>query len=181
MTLSLIAVVEELLAEIVLARAAPLDLDEIGRREDRAEQAEVQNVRAIVAGGHHADGDADARLAGLVGGNEIGRTEQVVVREIDGVLLRAIDLRGHLDGEVGLVLAGKHPVGHLVENLRELGGVILADGEDDGLADLAADRIAQRIFEKGLAEELIGRLRRRSAFQTRAACRLPSDPRRPRP
>ena len=60
--------VEELLAEVVLPRAAAFDLDEIGGREDRAEQAEIEDVRAIVAGGHHADGDADAGLAGLVGG-----------------------------------------------------------------------------------------------------------------
>ena len=66
------------------------------------------------------------------------------------------NLRGDLHGEVGLVLAGEHAVGHLVENLRQLGGVVLADGEDDRLADLAADRIAQGILQKGLAEELVG-------------------------
>ena len=76
--------------------------------------------------------------------------------EVDGELLGVGDLRGDLHGEVGLVLAGKHAVGHLVEDLRQLGGVVLADGEDDGLADLAADRIAQGVFEEGLAEELVG-------------------------
>jgi len=34
--------------------------------------------------------------------------------------------------------------------------VVLADGEDDGLADFAADRIAQGVFQKGFAEELVG-------------------------
>jgi hypothetical protein len=82
------AVVEELLAEVVLAGAAALDLDEVGGREDGADQAEVEDVRAVVAGGHHADGDADAGLAGLVGGEEVGRAEQVVVGEVDRVLLR---------------------------------------------------------------------------------------------
>ena len=156
LTLFLDAVVEELLTEVVLARAAAFDLDEVGGREDRAEEAEIQDVRAVVAGGHHADGHADPGLAGLVGREEVGRAEQVVVGEVDGELLGVGDLRGDLHGEVGLVLAGKHPVGHLVEDLRELGGVVLADGEDDGLADLAADGIAQGVFQERLAEELVG-------------------------
>ena len=66
------------------------------------------------------------------------------------------DLRCDLHGEIGLVLAGEHLVGHLVENLRQLGGVILADGEDDRLADFPADRVAQGILQKGLAEQLVG-------------------------
>jgi hypothetical protein len=146
-------VVEELLAEVMLARAAPLDLDEVGGREDGAEQAEVEDVGAVVAGGHHADGDADPRLAGLVGGDEVARAEQVVVGEVDGELLGVGDLGGDLHGKVGLVLAGEHAVGHLVEDLRQFGGVVLADGKDDGLADFATDRIAQGVFEEGLAEE----------------------------
>jgi hypothetical protein len=40
-----------------------------------------------------------------------------------------------------LILAGEHPVGHLVENLRKFCGVVLADGEDDGLANLALSPI----------------------------------------
>src|SRR5947199_4032094 len=55
--------VEKLLAEIVFARTASLDLDKICWRKDRPEQAEVQNIRAIVAGCHHADGDAYPCLA----------------------------------------------------------------------------------------------------------------------
>ena len=47
-------------------------------------------------------------------------------------------------------------VGHLIENLCQLACVVLADGKDDGLAELAADRVAQGVFEKGLAEKLIG-------------------------
>jgi hypothetical protein len=34
--------------------------------------------------------------------------------------------------------------------------VVLADGKDDRLADLAADRVAQRMFEEGFAENLVG-------------------------
>ena len=77
--------------------------EKIGRN-----RAEVQDVRAVVAGGHHADRDADARLAGLVGRQEVGRAKQVVVGEIDGELLGVVDLRGDLHGEIGLVFAGEH-------------------------------------------------------------------------
>ena len=97
-------------------------------------------------------------LARPVAVKEVGRAEQVVVGEVDGELLGVRDLRGHLHGEVGLVFAGKHPVGDLVETLRQLGRVVLADGEDDGLADLPADRIAQGVLQEGLAEELVGGL-----------------------
>ena len=34
--------------------------------------------------------------------------------------------------------------------------MVLADRKDDGLADFAADRVAQGVFQKGLAEELVG-------------------------
>ena len=140
------------------ACATALDLDEVGRREDRPEHSEVENIGAIVTGGHHADGDADARLAGLVGGNEVAGAKQVVVGEIDREFLGIGNLRGNLHGEVRLILAGEHPVRHLVEDLRQLGGVVLADREDDRLADFSAHRVAQRVFEEGLAQKLVGGL-----------------------
>ena len=59
------------------------DLDKVRWGEDRTEKTEVENIWAIVAGGHHADGDAYAHFAGLVGGDEIGRAEQIVVGEVD--------------------------------------------------------------------------------------------------
>jgi len=61
-----------------------------------------------------------------------------------------------LDREVRLVLARVHAVGHLVQDLRQLGRVVLADRKDDRLADLTANWVAQGVFEKRLAEELIG-------------------------
>ena len=70
------------------------------------EEAEVEDVGAVVAGRHHADGDANARLAGLVGGQEVGGAEQIVIGEVDGELLGVGNLRGDLHGKVGLVLAG---------------------------------------------------------------------------
>src|SRR3970040_615417 len=109
----LAAVVEEQLEEIVLAGTAALDLDEVGGREDRTEETEVEDVGAVVAGGHHANRDTDACLAGLVGGQEIARAEQVVVAEVDGELLRIGYLGGDLDGEVRLILSWKHAVGPL--------------------------------------------------------------------
>ena len=81
-------VVEHLVAEIVQARAAALDLHEVGRREDRPEQAQIQKVGTVVAGRHHADGHAHAGLACPIRRQEIARPEQGVVGEIDGELLR---------------------------------------------------------------------------------------------
>lgn len=159
------AVVEELLPKIVFAGAASLDLNEIGGRKDRTEETEVEDVGAIVAGGHHADRDADTRLAGLVGGDEIARAEQVVVAEVDGELLSVGYLGGHLYREVRLVLAGEHTVRHLIENLRQLCGVVLADGKDDRLADFPADRVAQGVFQKRFAKELVGGIRKETFFE----------------
>ncbi len=135
----------------MIAGAAPLDLNEVRRREDRTDEAEIEDVGAVVSRGHHANRYADARLAGLVGGQEVGRAEQVVVAEVDAELLGVWDLRGDLHGKVGLVLAGEHAVGHLVEDLRQLRGVVLTDGKDDGLTDLTAHRIAQGVLQEGLA------------------------------
>jgi hypothetical protein len=79
--------------------------------------------------------------------------------------LRVGYLRGDLHGEVRLVFAGVHAVGHLVEDLRQLGGVILADSKDDGLADFAADWIAQGVFEESLADDLIGGIGKEALFK----------------
>ena len=71
----------QIFRKFIGARAASLDLDKIGRREDRTHQTEIQNIFAIVAGGHHANGHTHAGFAGFVGLDEICRTAQVVVRE----------------------------------------------------------------------------------------------------
>jgi len=159
------SLIEKLFKEVVFAGAAALDLDEVSGREDGAEKAEVEDVGAILAGGHHAYSDADACPAGTVGRKEIGGPEEVVVTEVDGELLGIGDGRGDLDGEIGVVPAGEHVVGHEVEHLGELGGMHLADRVDDGLADLAADRIAQGILEKGPAEKLIGSIGEKTPFE----------------
>jgi len=75
--------------------------------------------------------------------------------EIAGELLGVGNLRCDLHGEVGVIFAGEHAVSHLIEDVRQFRRVILTDGENDGLADFPADRIAQRVFQKGLAEKLI--------------------------
>ena len=157
--------IQQLLAEIMLARAAAFDLDKVCRREYRAEHAEVEYVRAIVAGGHHAHCHAHARLAGLVGGQDVGGAKQVVVGEIDRELLRARNLRSDLHREVGLILAGEHAVGHYVQYLRQLGRVVLADGEDDGFADFAADGITQGVFQKSLTKQLVGCIREKAFLE----------------
>ena len=43
-----------------------------------------------------------------------------------------------------------------VEDLRELGRMGLADGEDDGLAKFGADGIAQAVLQQRFAEQLVG-------------------------
>ena len=165
--------VEELVAEAVFARTAPFDLDEIGGRENRAQEAEVEEVRAVVAGGHHADGDADASFAGEIFRREVTGTEQIVIGKVDGELLGIGHLRRDLHGEVGLVFPRKHLVGHHIKNLGEPGRVALADCKDDGLAQFAADRIAQGVFEKGLAEQVVGGIGEEAIFQSRAFCTSP--------
>ncbi len=76
------AVVEQLVQKVVQPGAAPLDLDEVGRREDGTEQAEVQNVLTIIACGHHAHCHADPRLAGPVRRQEVGGPQQIVVGKV---------------------------------------------------------------------------------------------------
>src|SRR5690606_25784477 len=105
-------VVKGLLAKIVLACSAALDLDEVGGRKDGAKQAEIEDVGAVVAGGHHAHGHTDPRLAGFVGRDEVSRAEQVVVGEIDCELLGICNRGRDLYGKVRLVLARKHAVGN---------------------------------------------------------------------
>src|SRR5690606_18849096 len=97
-------IVENIRSKVVQTRAAPLHLNELGGREDRTHETEVENVFAIVTGGHHAHGDTDARLAGAVCVDEVGRAEQIVVREVYRELLCAGDAAGDLHGEIGLVL-----------------------------------------------------------------------------
>jgi hypothetical protein len=144
-----------LIEEIVLSGSAPLDLNKVGWREDRAEEAEIENVGTVVTRGHHAYRNADPRLAGFIGGKEIARSKQVVVGEVYGELLGIGYLRGNLHGKVRLVLAGEHQIGHLVEYLCKFGGMVLADGKYDCLADLSAHRVAQAVLQKRFAEDLV--------------------------
>ena len=55
-------------------------------------------------------------------------------------------------------LPGKVASASLIENLRQPGRVVLADGEDDGLAGLTADRITQGMGKEGAAKKAIGRI-----------------------
>ena len=80
--------------------ASAFDLDKIGGRKNGAEETNVENIRAVVAGGHHANGDADTSLACFVGVKNIGGTEKIVVGKVDGELLCIGNLRGHLHGKV---------------------------------------------------------------------------------
>jgi hypothetical protein len=109
-------------------------------------------------------------------GNKVARAKQVIIGKVYGELLGVGYLRGNLHGKIRLVLAREHAVGHLIEDLRKLGSMILADCEDNGFSDLTANRIAKGIFKESLAEKLIRRIRQRNVSRTRAAYRLPHDP-----
>ena len=54
---------------------------------------------------------------------------------------------------------------HLVEDVGQAGGVVLADGKDDGLANFTADGVAQGVFEKGLAEKRVGGVGKESLLE----------------
>ena len=102
----------------MLSGAAPLDLDEIRRREYRPEQAQIENVGAVVASGHHADGHAYPRLTRPVLAHEVAGPPKVIVGKVDRELLGIHHMRRNLNRKVRLVLARKHAVGNLVEELR---------------------------------------------------------------
>jgi hypothetical protein len=55
--------------------------------------------------------------------------------------------------------------------------VVLADGEDDGFAELAADGVAQAIFEEGFAETAVGGFEKKRFSKLALLEALPSGPR----
>lgn len=157
--------IAHLLGKAMLAGAASLHLDKIGWAEDWAHHRQIEDVGAIVAGRHHSHGNADARLAGDVALIEIAPSAEVVVGKLDGHGLRIHDFAGDLHGEVRLVSARPDFVGHFVQNLGKLGRVVLADGKDDCLAEFARHRVAQSMFEEGLAENVVGRVGEELLFE----------------
>ena len=56
-------------------------------------------------------------------------------------------------------------MGHFVEYVGQVGGVVLADSEDNGLANFPADGVAQGIFEKSLAEKHVGGVGKESLLE----------------
>lgn len=144
------------MAEGEHARAAPFHLHEFGGRKDGAHQSQVEQVLAVIASGHHADGDAHARPGAAVAGQKMGAAGQVVVGKGDSHLLGVHHVRGNLHGKVRVVFAGEHEVRDLVENLGDPGGMAPADAEDDALADLAADGVFLGVFHESAAELDIG-------------------------
>jgi hypothetical protein len=85
----------------------------------------------------------------------LAEPSRLLLVKLNGELLRVADLRCYLYREIGLVFAGEHLVRHQIQNLHQFGGMMLADREDDRLT-LAADRVAQGILQKYIAEHLIG-------------------------
>ena len=65
------------------------------------------------------------------------------------------DARRYLHSKIGVVLTWEHFVRYDVQNLSQFRGVVLANSENDGLPDLATDRVPERVFQKRFAEKLI--------------------------
>lgn len=57
--------VAQFIAEIVRARTPALGLDEFRGGKNGSHQRQIENVRTVVAGGHHADSNADTWLPAL--------------------------------------------------------------------------------------------------------------------
>lgn len=71
----------------MFAGATAFNLDKIGRRKDRPEQAKIEQIRAIVASGHHTDRDANTRFTGFISRQKVSRAEQVIIGKVDSELL----------------------------------------------------------------------------------------------
>ena len=106
--------------------------------KDRSKQDDVQEIFTVVTSRHHADGHADAGLCADVTFQKPGVPVEIVVGEADRHLLGVRHKRSHLDGKVGVVLAGKHRIGQFVQCLGNPGRMVLPDTENNALADLAA-------------------------------------------
>ena len=137
----------------VLTRFLAYARSEPGDRTPFDLGAEAQAVQQLLA--LQPDNPA-LQIRGLTDLKAVGDPEQIR-QVLLNLALNATAAAGP-EGEVGLVLAGEHAIGHLVENMRQFGGVVLAYGKDDGLTNLAADRITQSVFHEGFAKELVGGL-----------------------
>ena len=50
--------------------------------------------------------------------------------------------------------------------MRELGGVVLADGKHNGFAKLATDGVAQAVCQQGFTKQAVGGLREKRFLKT---------------
>ena len=89
------------------ARAAALDLHKVGGQEDGAHKAQVEQVLAVITGGHHTHRHAHARAAAGVGGQKARFAVKVVVGKLHSHVLRAGDKGRDLHGKIGIVFAGE--------------------------------------------------------------------------
>jgi hypothetical protein len=137
-------------------RAPALYLDKISWGKNGTHQTEVEDIGAIVSGGHHAYGYADPRFTGNIGAFKISGTGKPVVGKIDGELLGVAYPGTDLNGKIGVVFSGKQFVGVLVQQLGNFGRVILGYTEHNGFACLAAYGVPQGMVQKGPAEGPVG-------------------------
>ncbi len=53
-------------------------------RKYRTHEGDIENIRAIINCGHHADRDAYPRFAARIAFQEVGRTHQIIIGKVDG-------------------------------------------------------------------------------------------------
>ena len=149
--------VGEILRKLVLSRAASFHLDVVRGRLDRPAETQVQQVGAVVAGGHHGDGYAHPGLAGFVAWNcWICPIQAIRVGEGSTHFGGAVHVMGDLYGEIGAVFPRPPRVSDIVEFVGELRRLRSTHAVNDAFADDVCFRLAQRVRDVTLREFPIG-------------------------
>ncbi len=104
----------------MLACAVSLDLDKVSGREDRSHERQVENIRAVIAGRHHADCHRHAGFTRPVALDKVCRTREIVIGEVDRELLPVGYPGRHLHGKIGLILSREHLVCNFIQHLCNL-------------------------------------------------------------
>src|SRR3989344_3953446 len=99
-----------LMRESVFSSTAPLNLNEISRREYGAHQSNIQYVFTVVACGHHPNCYANSRFAGAVSLQELCVPVKVIISKTYSKALRIGNVRGNLHSKIRIILSRKELV-----------------------------------------------------------------------
>ena len=72
---------------------------------------------------------------------------KIVVGKIDRHLLGILNIRSNLYGKIRIVFVRPALMRHLIQGLRDFGGVLLADAKHNRFPDFTADRVGQSILD----------------------------------